>query len=120
MSNIGYPQTGLTVDEFYSKSFKESDAGERRRLFADARQSNLCTYQLYVVAAEAEEHWKSDTGRIKAILSRGVTVFKNPAGQGAHCPKVSSDAWKQEANDAERRGHPKTATALREVVAQNC
>ncbi|KAK3848581.1 MAG: hypothetical protein J3R72DRAFT_470029 [Linnemannia gamsii] len=116
MTDVGYPQTGLTADEFYSKSVKEEDAGKRRRLFADARQSNLCIYQIYVLAAEVEEHWKADKGRIKAILSRGVTVFKNPAGQGAHCSKVSNDTWKQQATDAERRGHPKTATALREVI----
>ncbi|KAF9121505.1 hypothetical protein BGW39_010487 [Mortierella sp. 14UC] len=120
MSNIGYPQTGITADEFYSKSVKEADAGKRRRLFADARQSNICLYQIYVLAAEVEEHWRSDTDHIKAILSRGVTVFKNPQGQGAHCHKVSNDTWKQQATDAERHGYPKTATALREVVARNC
>ncbi|KAG0314020.1 hypothetical protein BGZ97_009712 [Linnemannia gamsii] len=117
MSSVGYPQTGLTADEFYSKATKETDASKRRRLFADARQSNLCTYQIYVLAAEVEEQWNTDVNRIKAILSRGVTVFKNPAGQGAHCPKVSKIAWKQQAADAERRGHCNTAALLKEIIA---
>lgn len=118
MSNVGYPQTGLTADDFYSKATKEDDASKRRRLFADARQSNLCTYQIYVLAAEVEEQWNTDLNSIKAILSRGVTVFKNPAGQGAHCPKVSKILWQQQAVEAEKRGHRKTAALLKEVIAK--
>ncbi|KAK3809902.1 MAG: hypothetical protein JOS17DRAFT_780234 [Linnemannia elongata] len=118
MSNLGYPQTGLTADDFYNKAINEEDAGTRRRLFADARQSNLCTYQIYVLAAEAEERWNMHIDRIKAILTRGVTVFKNPAGQGAHCAKVSKANWQQQAVEAAKRGHSKTATALKEVICK--
>ncbi|KAG0285107.1 hypothetical protein BGZ96_010559 [Linnemannia gamsii] len=116
MSNVGYPQTGLTADDFYSKAFKEDDASKRRHLFADARQSNLCTYQIYVLAAEVEEHWDTDVNRIEAMLSRGVKVFRNPAGQGAHCPKVSKNCWQQQAVEAEKRGHRKTAALLKKVI----
>ncbi|KAG0202023.1 hypothetical protein BGX33_009968 [Mortierella sp. NVP41] len=117
MSNVGYPQTGLTPETFYAKAVKEPEADKRRRLFADARQSNICVYQIYVFAAEAEEHWKVDVNRIKAILVKGVIVFKNPAGQGAKCTKVTKSKWQQQAVEAEKRGHPKTATALRQVIA---
>ncbi|KAG9070501.1 hypothetical protein KI688_008039 [Linnemannia hyalina] len=118
MSNVGYPQTGLTADDFYNKAVNEEDSSTRRRLFADARQSNLCTYQIYVLAAEAEERWNTDINRIKVILTKGVTVFKNPAGQGAHCAKVSKANWQQQAVEAAKRGHRKTATALKEVIAK--
>ncbi|KAF9155110.1 hypothetical protein BG015_010989 [Linnemannia schmuckeri] len=116
MSNVGYPQTGLTADDFYNKAVNQKDASTRRRLFADARQSNLCTYQIYVLAAEVEERWNQDISRIKAILEKGVRVFKNPAGQGAHCAEVSATSWHQQAIEAEKRGHRKTAAALKEVI----
>lgn len=118
MPNFGYPQTGLTADDFYNKAVNEEDAKTRRRLFADARQSNLCTYRIYVLAAEAEERWNMPVNLIKAILTRGVTVFKNPAGQGAHCAKVSRTNWQQQAVEAAKRGHNKTETALKEVIAK--
>ncbi|KAF9932016.1 hypothetical protein FBU30_009080 [Linnemannia zychae] len=118
MSNFGYPSTGLTADDFYAKTIKENDPAKRRRLFADARQSNICVYQIYVLAAEAEEVWGTDANRIKGILQRGVTVFKNPAGQGAHCTKVSKTNWQQQAVEAKSRGHPVTANALKEIIAK--
>ncbi|KAF9109593.1 hypothetical protein BGX27_007457 [Mortierella sp. AM989] len=119
MSNIGYPQTGVSASQFYSNMLAEEDADKRRRLFADARQSSLCSYQVYVLAAEAEEQWGADPLRLKAILHKGVVVFKNPAGQGAHCPKVSRNTWLQEATRSEKQGHFKTADALRQTVTES-
>ncbi|KAG0371042.1 hypothetical protein BGZ54_000960 [Gamsiella multidivaricata] len=119
MSEFGFPRSGISLEEFYSKSLRESDPNKRRRLFADARQSNLCSYPLYILAAEIEEVFGADPVRLKAMLTKGVIVFRNPAGQGAHCVKVTKDAWLHEAITADRRGHSKTAAALREVVAEN-
>ncbi|KAF9348501.1 hypothetical protein BGX26_000102 [Mortierella sp. AD094] len=119
MSNLGYPQTGFSTTQFYSKAFAEADPNKRRRLFADARQSNLCSYQVYVLAAEAEEHWGADIVRLKTILAKGVTVFKNPAGQGAHCPRVSKGTWMQEAAGSKLRRHVLTAAALEQVVNES-
>ncbi|KAF8934351.1 hypothetical protein BGZ58_005779 [Dissophora ornata] len=119
MSNLGYPQTDISAAQFYADARKEPDANKRRRLFADARQSNLCVYQIYVLAAGAEEHWGADITRLKALLSKGVVVFKNPAGQSARCPKISKTTWLQEASAAERRGSTLTATALRQAVAEH-
>ncbi|KAG0299246.1 hypothetical protein BGZ98_010207 [Dissophora globulifera] len=119
MSHIGYPQTGLSAQDFYSKARHEADPNKRRRLFADARQSNLCTFQIYVLDAEVEERWGADSTRLGVILSKGIVVYKNPAGQGAHCAKVSSATWLQEAAAADRRGSVKTAAALRKAVAEH-
>ncbi|KAF8978922.1 hypothetical protein BGZ46_005997 [Entomortierella lignicola] len=119
MSNLGFPQTGLSAPKFYNEILKEADANKRRRLFADARQSNLCSHQVYVIAAEAEEIWGADPVRLKAMLTKGVVVFKNPAGQGASCSRVSRSTWLREAFRSESRGHTKTATALREAIKEN-
>jgi len=116
-SNFGYPQTGLSPEDFHTKALAESDASARRRLFADARQSNLCVYRIYVLAAEVEEKWfATDSTRLKDILLKGVVVFKNPAGQGAQCSKVTKDQWLREASESEKRGRPLTARTLRQVV----
>lgn len=119
MSSFGFPQTGLSSSEYYDKAIKEHNANTRRRLFADARQSNLCAYKIYVLAAEVEEKWGTELNRLKDLLKKGVVVFKNPAGQGAHCPKVSKDQWLTEATESEQRGKTLTARALRQVVDEN-
>jgi hypothetical protein len=119
MSFVGFPQTGISPSEFYNRAIKEPNADARRRLFADARQSNLCVYKMYVLAAEVEERWGTDLNRLKDLLKKGVIVFTNPAGQGAHCPKVSRDQWLTEATESEQRGKPLTAQALRQVVDEN-
>ncbi|KAF9187788.1 hypothetical protein BGZ51_001026 [Haplosporangium sp. Z 767] len=116
MSSIGYPQTGLSAQAFFTKALDEADSSKRRRLFADARQSNLCSFQVYVFAAEVEERWGADSSRLQEILRKGVVVFKNPAGQGAHCPKVTKCQWLLQAAEADRRGHGKTAAALRQLM----
>ncbi|KAF9343856.1 hypothetical protein BGX26_005117, partial [Mortierella sp. AD094] len=80
MSFAGPPHTGpISAQEFYNQALSESDAGKRRRLFADARQSNPGSYQIWVKAAEIEEHWGADQTKLKELLVKGVTVFKNPA-----------------------------------------
>jgi len=119
MSNVGFPQTGLSSTEFYAKAIQEPDANARRRLFADARQSNLCAYGIYVLAAGVEEKWGADANRLKATLQKGVLVFKNPAGQGANCPKVTKDQWLREAAEADKRRHTLTAKTLRLVLDVN-
>ncbi|KAG0255699.1 hypothetical protein BG011_004965 [Mortierella polycephala] len=116
MSSIGYPHTSLSVDAFFKKALDEADSSKRRRLFADARQSNLCSFQVYVFAAEAEERWGADSSRLQEMLRKGVVVFKNPAGQSAHCPKVTKCQWLSEAAGADKRGHGKTAAALRQLM----
>ncbi|KAG0091140.1 hypothetical protein BGZ92_001374 [Podila epicladia] len=131
MSFAGIPHSGpLSPEDFYAQALAEEDAGKRRRLFADARQSNPTSYQLWVKAAEVEEHWGADQTKLKDLLSRAV--FKNPGG--THCTEnhdhsthsvsgiadgpVSKDIWLQEASAAERIGKGKTAAALHEAVGE--
>ncbi|KAG0045329.1 hypothetical protein BGZ83_009443 [Gryganskiella cystojenkinii] len=116
MSNLGFPQTGISSADYYAEAIEESDANVRRRLFADARQSNLGAYAIYVLAAGVEEKWGGDSNRLKATLQKGVIVFKNPAG---NYPKVSKDQWLREASEADKRGQTLTAKTLRLVVAEN-
>ncbi|KAG0206415.1 hypothetical protein BGX28_002131 [Mortierella sp. GBA30] len=134
MSFAGPPHSGpISVSDFYTQALQESDAGKRRRLFADARQSNPASHELWVKAAEVEEHHGADQTKLKELLTRGVTVFKNPAG--ASCtehhdhsqhgglvgtgPKpVEKNTWLNEANAAEKSGKNKTAAALQEVVGE--
>ncbi|KAI1315798.1 hypothetical protein EDD11_000352 [Mortierella claussenii] len=116
MSSIGYPQSGISAHQFFARALNEADANKRRRLFADARQSNLCTYQIYVLAAEAEESWGANAVRLQSTLMKGIIVFRNPAGQGAQCPKVTKTMWLQEADAADARNHTATATELRKLV----
>ncbi|KAF9180475.1 hypothetical protein BGZ51_006186 [Haplosporangium sp. Z 767] len=124
MSFTGVPKTGpLSPSEFYDQALHEADAGKRRRLFADARQSDPTSYQLWVKAAEVEEHWGADQTKLKDLLSRGVTVFKNPAGHdvpGALTgPRpVDKATWLNEATAAEKGGKSKTAAALHEAVSE--
>ncbi|KAF8938392.1 hypothetical protein BGZ58_000976 [Dissophora ornata] len=131
MSFAGTPHNGpLSAQEFYKQALEESDAGKRRRLFADARQSNPTSYQLWVKAAEAEEHWGADQTKLKDLLTRGVTVFKNPAGatctenhdhsqHGLTGPKpIDKSVWLSEATAAENSGKGKTAAALHEAVGE--
>ncbi|KAG0347668.1 hypothetical protein BG005_011957 [Podila minutissima] len=133
MSFAGTPHSGpLSPADFYAQALAEADAGKRRRLFADARQSNPASYQLWVKAAEVEEHWGADQTKLKDLLSRGVTVFKNPGG--THCTAnhdhsthsvsgiadgpVSKEIWLHEASAAEKIGKGKTAAALHEAVGE--
>ncbi|KAG0354208.1 hypothetical protein BC939DRAFT_465617 [Gamsiella multidivaricata] len=131
MSFAGTPLNGpLSAQEFYKQALEESDAGKRRRLFADARQSNPGSYQLWVKAAEVEEHWGADQGKLKDLLVRGVTVFKNPAGPACtenhdHSQhgvtalhSIDKNTWLSEATAAEQSGKGKTAAALQEVVGE--
>ncbi|KAF9918390.1 hypothetical protein BX616_009072 [Lobosporangium transversale] len=132
MSFAGVPNNGpLSAEQFYQEAINESDAAKRRRLFADARQSNPANYQLWVKAAEVEEHWGADEEKLKDLLTRGVTVFKNPAG--ASCTEnhdhsqhgftdgpqpVDKHQWLSEATSAQSKGKGKTAAALQEVVGE--
>ena len=107
----------MTPDIFYERALNEESASRRRRLFADARQSNLCTYQIYVYAAEVEEHHGSATMKdLQSILEKGVVVFRNPAGQAWRCDKITRNMWFAEASLAEYRKHPRTANALKAVL----
>ncbi|KAI1303409.1 hypothetical protein EDD11_005350 [Mortierella claussenii] len=133
MSFTGAPHDGpLSTQEFYSQALKEANADKRRRLFADARQSNPASYQLWVKAAEVEEHWGADKDKLKTLLARGVTVFKNPAGAtctenhdhsqhgltgGPHA--IDKNTWLSEAEAAQESGKGSTADALREVLGEN-
>ncbi|KAF9403929.1 hypothetical protein BGZ94_004462 [Podila epigama] len=133
MSFAGIPHNGpLSPADFYAQALSEADAGKRRRLFADARQSNPASYKLWVKAAEVEEHWGADEDKLKDLLSRGVTVFKNPGGN--HCTEdhdhsthslsgvadgpVGKDVWLNEASVAEQSGKGKTAAALHRAVSE--
>ncbi|KAG0329614.1 hypothetical protein BGZ99_001221 [Dissophora globulifera] len=130
MSFAGPPHDGLSTQEFYKQALEESDAGKRRRMFADARQTNPASYQLWVKAAEVEEHWGADQTKLKDLLTRGITVFKNPAGNtctenhdhsqhGFTGPKsVDKSTWLSEATVAEQSGKGKTAAALQEAVGE--
>ncbi|KAF9099123.1 hypothetical protein BGX27_000664 [Mortierella sp. AM989] len=131
MSFAGTPHTGpLSPQDFYTQAVSESDAGKRRRLFADARQSNPGSYQLWVKAAEVEEHWGTDQTKLKDLLVRGMTVFKNPAGSGctqdhdhsqhgfAAGGAVDKNTWLTEATAAEKNGKSKTAAALHEAAGE--
>ncbi|KAF9429188.1 hypothetical protein BGZ76_001685 [Entomortierella beljakovae] len=118
-SNIGFPQTGVLVSKFYTDALAERDPNKRRRMFADARQSNICSYQVYVLAAEVEEKWGADLVRLKALLSKGVIVFRNPHGQASSCPTVSKNEWWSEAAASEKRKFPMTAKALRQTVSEH-
>ncbi|KAF8981361.1 hypothetical protein BGZ46_002929 [Entomortierella lignicola] len=134
MSFVGTPSSGpLTAEEFYKQALNESDAGKRRRLFADVRQSNPHSYQAWVKAAEVEEHWGADETKLKELLVKGVTVFKNPAASGCtHNHDHSQDSqhgfnstgaidkqvWLSEANTAEQNGKSKTAAALNAAVTE--
>ncbi|KAF9561661.1 hypothetical protein EC968_005647 [Mortierella alpina] len=133
MSFAGPPHTGsLSVSDFHTQALAEADAGKRRRLFADARASNPGSHQVWVKAAEVEEHWGADQPKLKELLARGVTVFKNPAGAGCtenhdHSQHgltgngpapVDKSAWLHEASASETSGKSKTAAALKEVVGE--
>ncbi|GJJ72631.1 hypothetical protein EMPS_04989 [Entomortierella parvispora] len=131
MSFAGTPHSGpLSVSDYYSQALNEADAGKRRRLFADARSSNPSSYQLWVKAAEVEEHYGADQSKLKEMLSKGVTVFKNPAGSGctenhdhsehgfSGSHAVDKHTWLNEASLAEKSGKGKTAAALHEVVGE--
>ncbi|KAG0092489.1 hypothetical protein BGZ93_008293 [Podila epicladia] len=124
MSFAGIPHSGpLSPEDFYAQALAEEDASVA---------SNPTSYQLWVKAAEVEEHWGADQTKLKDLLSRGVTVFKNPGG--THCTEnhdhsthsvsgiadgpVSKDIWLQEASAAERIGKGKTAAALHEAVGE--
>jgi len=129
MSFAGTPHTGpISASDFYSQALNEANADKRRRLFADARSSNPGSYQLWVKAAEVEEHYGADQGKLKDLLSKGVTVFKNPAGSGCtenhdHSQHgfsgphaVTKNTWLNEASLAEKGGKGKTAAALNEIL----
>ncbi|KAG0002989.1 hypothetical protein BGZ80_009843 [Entomortierella chlamydospora] len=130
MSFTGTPHSGpLSAQDFYTQALNESDAGKRRRLFADARQSNPGSYQIWVKAAEVEEHWGADQTKLKDLLVRGVTVFKNPAGSGCtqdhdHSQHgfaggaIDKNTWLTQATVAENNGKSKTAAALHEAVGE--
>ncbi|KAG0054942.1 hypothetical protein BGZ83_010067, partial [Gryganskiella cystojenkinii] len=131
MSFAGPPPSGpITVNDFFTRAIEEKDAANRRRLFADARHSNPSSYLLWVKAAEVEEHYGADQSKLKELLSRGVTVFKNPAGTGCtenhdHSQHgftggaVDKKTWLKVADDAaEDDKSKKTAAALREVVGE--
>lgn len=121
MSFTGPPEDPLSPEEFYNRAIATDDAAKRRRLFADARQSNPGSYQLWVQAAEVEEHWGADETKLEDLLSRGITVFKNPAGSssasgfGGSQP-ISQHTWETEAVTAETKGKDKTAKALRTAL----
>ncbi|KAF9570537.1 hypothetical protein EC968_001706 [Mortierella alpina] len=111
------PHEQMSPDIFYERSLNEKNASVRRRLFADARLSNVCTYQIYVYAAEVEEHHGAATmNDLQNILQKGVVVFKNPAGQARRCDRITKSMWLAEASLAEYRKHPQTANALRAVL----
>ncbi|KAF9133514.1 hypothetical protein BGW39_009588 [Mortierella sp. 14UC] len=122
MSFAGAPTTPISPTDFYSQALQEADAGKRRRLFADARASNPASYQLWVKAAEVEEHWGADQTKLKDLLSRGVTQFKNPAGSAgtglgsAQLMPITKDTWLHEASAAETAGKSKTAAALHDAI----
>ncbi|KAF9278586.1 hypothetical protein BGZ68_008485 [Mortierella alpina] len=131
MSFAGPPLDGpLSVQDFHSQALQEADAGKRRRLFADARQSNPHSHEIWVKAAEVEEHWGADEPKLKELLTRGVTVFKNPAGAGCtenhdHSQHgfvgpatVDKNAWLHAANASESSGKNKTAAALKQAVSE--
>ncbi|KAG0198901.1 hypothetical protein BGX28_007721 [Mortierella sp. GBA30] len=119
MSDLGYPpHEKLDPAQFYSRSLREPDASKRRRLFANARQSNLCCFQIYVFAAEIEEEYMLDSMALQGILRKGVVVFQNPSGQGAHCDRISQSLWLQEAQAVRNRGHLRTADALIKVLKE--
>ncbi|KAF9352083.1 hypothetical protein BGX34_000183 [Mortierella sp. NVP85] len=124
MSFVGPPDTPLSPEAFYSQALATEDAGQRRRLFADARQSNPGSYQLWIKAAEIEEHWGADEARLEDLLTRGITVFKNPggsySGSGFGEPQpVTQHTWETEAATAESQGKDKTAKALRAAVEKS-
>ncbi|KAF9584595.1 hypothetical protein BGW38_005910 [Lunasporangiospora selenospora] len=127
MSFVGPPDSPLSPEAFYDQAVKENDAGKRRRLFADARQSSPGSYQLWVKAAEVEEHWGADQPKLKDLLQRGVTVFKNPAGaqcttdhdhsqHGFSGNAIGKNVWLHEASTARLSGKEKTAAALQEIL----
>ncbi|KAF9089135.1 hypothetical protein BGX29_009694 [Mortierella sp. GBA35] len=124
MSFAGPPSSSLSASDFYSQALQEADAGKRRRLFADARSSNPASYQLWVKAAEVEEHWGADQTKLKELLSRGLIQFKNPAGSagtGFGSPNlmpITKDTWLHEASAAETAGKSKTAAALHDAVKE--
>ncbi|KAF9918811.1 hypothetical protein FBU30_011270 [Linnemannia zychae] len=125
MSFAGAPASPISATDFYAQALQEADAGKRRRLFADARASNPGSYQLWVKAAEVEEHWGADESKLKDLLSRGVIQFKNPSGSAgtglgsAQLMPVNKDSWIREANAAETAGMSKTAAALQQVVVES-
>ncbi|KAF9364742.1 hypothetical protein BGX34_000546 [Mortierella sp. NVP85] len=113
-SNMFPPQQSISPDDFYAKAILQPDASTRRRLFADARLSAPCSHRAYVQAALVEEAWGAHIPHLKAILTRGIIVFRNPQGQSAHCNQVTKATWLQDASMATT----KTATALRQAVAE--
>ncbi|KAF9977360.1 hypothetical protein BGZ73_006229 [Actinomortierella ambigua] len=120
MSFAGPPAVTLSSAEFYNQAINEADAGKRRRLFADARASNPGSYELWVKAAEVEEHWGADENKLKDLVVRGVTVFKNPSGH-EHNPSsfsgpITRDTWLDEAVKAKQGGKSKTAVAIERAV----
>ncbi|KAG0348527.1 hypothetical protein BG004_004943 [Podila humilis] len=115
---FGFPASGITPAQFYKEALNIKDSDTRRRLFADARQSNICSHEVYVLAAQAEEHWRADKVELKTMVAKGITVFKNPSGQSEHCPRVGKAVWLQAAAAAQTLGSVKTAAALREAVAE--
>ncbi|KAG0240258.1 hypothetical protein BGW41_007097 [Actinomortierella wolfii] len=124
MSFAGPPAHPLSSAEFYNQAINEADAGKRRRLFADARASNPGSFELWVKAAEVEEHWGADENKLKDLVVRGVTVFKNPAGhEHQHDPSsfsgpITRDSWLDEAVKAKQSGKTKTAAAIERAVAE--
>jgi len=123
MSFVGPPDTALSPEAFYSQALESEDAGFRRRLFADARQSNPGSYQLWIKAAEIEEHWGADEAKLEDLLTRGITVFKNPAGSNSGSgfgepQPVTQHTWETEAVAAESKGKAKTAKALKAAVSK--
>ncbi|KAF9427535.1 hypothetical protein BGZ76_002304 [Entomortierella beljakovae] len=131
MSFTGTPHGGaLSAQDFYKSALVESDASKRRRLFADARQSNPRSYQIWVKAAEVEEHWGADEIKLKDLLLKGLVVFRNPADSsctqshdhsqhGLSSGAISGATWLAEANLAEEAGKTKTANALRLAVSED-
>ncbi|KAF9164623.1 hypothetical protein DFQ27_001700 [Actinomortierella ambigua] len=121
MSFAGPPAEHLSSAQFYSQALNESDAGKRRRLFADARASNPGSYELWVKAAEVEEHWGADEGKLKSLVIRGVTAFKNPAGHehqdsSSLSGPITRETWLDEAVKAKQGGKSKTAVAIEQAV----
>lgn len=121
MTFTGPPTDPVSVQEFYERALEEPDADTRRRLFADVRASNPASYQVWIKAAEVEEKWGADEAKLKTLLTRGVTVFKNPAGGGSghgiHEPqRVTKSQWESEAIHAENNGKDKTAKALKAAL----
>ncbi|KAF9961454.1 hypothetical protein BGZ65_010681 [Modicella reniformis] len=131
MSFAGPPQETISIQDFYDRAINTPDADTRRRLFADVRVSNPGSYQAWVKSAEVEEHWGAEEAKLKTLLSRGITVFKNPAGSGCitdhdHSQHglvgpqpITKHTWDSEATAAEKRGKQKTAKALREALEES-